>query len=172
MAACPNCAGTGTLTCGTCLECTGSGRVSAEAATMLRRANVARDTSRKQRRGGTRGRAVPARWRPICGRPDCEGRQSKCRHCKAAYMRDWRPAHSELPAEERRRLNCRAYTNCYQRRGVWPAGPCVSCGATQKVENHHPDYSRPDVYQRLCRTCHRRLHRNGETHGQGQADRR
>jgi hypothetical protein len=80
-------------------------------------------------------------------------------------MRRYRPKHSELAADVRKRLNCRAYTNCYQRRGVWPAGPCVVCGTTERVENHHhAGYDRPDLYTRLCRTHHRKLHREGFSH--------
>lgn len=118
----------------------------------------------KRRKGGTRGRLVPSRWRPRCGLPDCTGKLKTCLHCKAAYMRAWRPTHAEMDPEERRRLNCRAYTNCYQRRGKWPAGPCEVCGTAERVENHHDDYSRPDVYRRLCRTHHRQLHREAD-HG-------
>lgn len=127
-------------------------------------ADVPRDTLRKQRRGGTRGRLVRTRWVSHCGLPTCDGRASKCKACKAAYMRGWRPTHAELDPETRRRLNCRAYTNVYQRRGLWPAGPCEECGTTANVENHHPDYNDPKTYRRLCRRHHRALHRRETDH--------
>ena len=50
---------------------------------------------------------------------------------------------------------CRAQTSAMQRRGELPAGPCEDCGKT-KAENHHPDYTNPRVFIRLCRRCHAR----------------
>lgn len=31
---------------------------------------------------------------------------------------------------------------------------CEHCGATGKIEMHHPDYSKPLEIEQLCRTCH------------------
>jgi protein-arginine kinase activator protein McsA len=31
---------------------------------------------------------------------------------------------------------------------------CQSCGATEALERHHPDYSRPDIVEVLCPPCH------------------
>lgn len=121
------------------------------------------------RHGNKYGRPVLCIRRPRCGRPDCSGKASTCRHCHAAKMRAWRPKHSELSDEARRRLNCRAYTNVYQRRGLLPRGPCEVCAAAgvasrTPVENHHPDYNDPRTFRRLCREHHRKLHREGDSH--------
>lgn len=31
---------------------------------------------------------------------------------------------------------------------------CEACGATENLERHHPNYSKPDVFEVLCRPCH------------------
>ena len=94
---------------------------------------------------------------------------SRCAWCHKAYMRTWRPKHSELTEDERRRSNCRRYTNMLQARGVLPRGPCEVCAAAgiasrTPVENHHPDYTDPRTFRRLCREHHRKLHREGDSH--------
>lgn len=82
---------------------------------------------------------------------------SYCADCHAAYMREHRPKHSELPALERLKSNCRAYSNVYQRRGKLAPGPCERCG--DPAEKHHDDYSQPLQVRWLCRPCHLELHR-------------
>lgn len=83
-------------------------------------------------------------------------RQRTCAACHAAWMRANRPRHAQLSPEQRQRANCRAYTLTYQRRGVLPRGPCEACGA-DPAGNHHPDYTDPRHYIRLCADCHRRV---------------
>lgn len=79
-----------------------------------------------------------------------------CAKCHAAYMRAWRP-HHPLNPEQRRKMNARAYANCYQRRGRIKPKPCEQCGAA-KAQKHHPDYTRPLHVVWLCRECHLTLH--------------
>jgi NMD protein affecting ribosome stability and mRNA decay len=31
---------------------------------------------------------------------------------------------------------------------------CQQCGATERLERHHPDYSKPDLFVVLCDSCH------------------
>ena len=35
---------------------------------------------------------------------------------------------------------------------------CNSCGSTENLERHHPDYNKPLEIITLCRRCHARLH--------------
>jgi hypothetical protein len=42
--------------------------------------------------------------------------------------------------------------------------PCQNCGATQNVEAHHHNYSRPLDVDWLCFTCHREEHEQTVTH--------
>lgn len=72
-------------------------------------------------------------------------------------MRKWRPKHSELTPEQRRRANCRSYTNVLIKRGHLKRKPCQECG--RKAQAHHPDYGNPRRVIWLCCTCHIRHHR-------------
>jgi hypothetical protein len=74
-------------------------------------------------------------------------------------MRLTRRKHCELSPDERKKLNCRSYTKTLQERGVIPKGPCAECGSDVNVENHHEDYDDPRTFTRLCRKCHKNLHR-------------
>lgn len=38
------------------------------------------------------------------------------------------------------------------------ADECAQCGSTENREQHHPDYSKPDLTVTLCRNCHQKLH--------------
>ena len=80
------------------------------------------------------------------------------RLCFNAYMRATRPRYRDLSAEQRRRSNCRAYTNVLVKRGVLTRGNCADCGSVH-VQAHHPDYSNPRLVTWLCGPCHRRRHR-------------
>ena len=83
--------------------------------------------------------------------------QKYCRACHAAYMRENRPRHSELPPEARRKANVRSYANTYQQRGKLVQEPCQVCG-DRDSEKHHPDYSQPLLVEWLCRPCHLNRH--------------
>jgi ribosomal protein S27AE len=45
------------------------------------------------------------------------------------------------------------------RRGKLKKEPCEKCGATQRIEAHHDDYSKPLAVRWLCKRDHMRLHR-------------
>ena len=73
------------------------------------------------------------------------------------YMRKNRPKHSELTDEQRKKANCRSYTNEYVRRGKIIKQPCSVCGAINS-EAHHIDYSKPLLIEWLCRKHHLEHH--------------
>lgn len=79
-----------------------------------------------------------------------------CRACHAAYAREHRVKHSEMPEEKRRRATCRAYANVYRRRGKLIPAPCEKCGVPE-VQMHHDDYSQPLAVRWLCFRHHREL---------------
>ena len=84
-------------------------------------------------------------------------RASYCWKCHAARMRATRPKHRDLPDEQRRRANARAYTRMLQARGKLTPQPCEMCGSAE-VERHHEDYSNPRLVRWLCRPCHLQHH--------------
>lgn len=72
-------------------------------------------------------------------------------------MRENRPAYSELSDGAKKKANCRAHSNAYQRRGHLEPRPCETCCSTA-AEKHHEDYSKPLEVRWLCRKCHLALH--------------
>lgn len=87
--------------------------------------------------------------------------QRYCLKCHAAYMRRWRPKHSDLPKIQREKANARAYANVYQRRGILKPKACERCGE-KRAQKHHDDYSKPLQVRWMCRRCHLALHRQQE----------
>jgi hypothetical protein len=73
-------------------------------------------------------------------------------------MRENRKKHTELTDEARKKANARSYVHVYVKRGNISKKPCFFCGATERIEAHHPDYDRPTEVVWLCKTCHHSLH--------------
>ncbi len=99
-----------------------------------------------------------------CGEPRRAKGQRFCRDCHNRWMREHRPKHSALPAEQRLRANCRAYTNVLIGRSVLVKGPCEYAGeggCHGPIEAHHDDYSKPRVVRWRCR----RHNRTGDASG-------
>jgi len=40
---------------------------------------------------------------------------------------------------------------------------CIFCGSNQKLERHHPDYTKPLEFLTVCHRCHLRIHHAGLT---------
>ena len=85
------------------------------------------------------------------------GKQRYCLKCHAAYMRENRPKHSELPTLARKKANARSYANQYLKRGKITRKPCAICNSPNS-QMHHEDYDRPTVVVWLCRPCHLDYH--------------
>lgn len=83
--------------------------------------------------------------------------QRYCNPCHATYMRSWRPKHSELTDEQRKRANARSYANVYLNRGKLEREPCEKCG-DEKAQMHHDDYDLPLVVRWLCKLHHLEEH--------------
>src|ERR1700722_19832084 len=79
---------------------------------------------------------------PSCGKtPECPLKRI-CNKCEAGYMREWRKTH-RLSGEPLARANARSYLHMYIKRGAVMKQPCEKCGATEDVQAHHEDYSKP-----------------------------
>lgn len=87
-------------------------------------------------------------------RPAC----TYCRSCHNAYMRKNRLKHSELSISQRKKANCRSYSNVLVRKGMIAKKPCEICGET-KVEIHHEDYSKPRELIFVCKKHHKEIHK-------------
>lgn len=72
-------------------------------------------------------------------------------------MREWRK-NRELSDEEKFKDIARSYLNVYIKRGKVVRQPCEVCGATENVEGHHHDYSKPLDVRWLCRRHHKDEH--------------
>ncbi len=107
---------------------------------------------RKRNRYGRKGTCSK------CGEPVERTDQAYCNSCHAAYMRNTRPKHSDLPEDQRRKANARAYLNAYVNKGKIKKEPCVVCGEMEKVEAHHEDYDKPLEVIWYCRKHHIELH--------------
>ena len=86
------------------------------------------------------------------------GEQRYCCACHAQYMRENRPAYSDMPVKARRKSNARAYANTYQRRGKLEPQGCKICG--EPAQKHHEDYSKPLEVTWFCRQHHLEHHRS------------
>ncbi len=68
---------------------------------------------------------------------------------------------TKVTPESDRKLRVRAagLVNSRIKRGAMTRpDACTECGKPGKVDAHHPDYSKPDQVEFLCRRCHMRRH--------------
>ncbi len=95
-----------------------------------------------------------------CSRCDQKRRKGSryCRQHHNEYQRLSRKKHRDLPPETKARAVCRAYANVYLRRGKITRGPCAICGATDHIEMHHENYTKPLDIIWLCRAHHKEFH--------------
>ena len=95
-----------------------------------------------------------------CKNPVEESRpkQRYCKSCHKEWQGKYRPKHSELSDEQRKKANARSYVNVYIRRGSMTKNSCCICGE-QKVEMHHDNYDTPLDVKWFCRKHHMEHHK-------------
>lgn len=96
---------------------------------------------------------------PRCGVLEKAYPRRYCLPCHARWMREHRPAYRELPAEIKRKANCRSHANTYLARGMIERKPCAVCGDPE-AQMHHHDYSCPLDVEWLCRPHHLERHQH------------
>jgi hypothetical protein len=103
---------------------------------------------------------IPYKLCSKCRQPNDRAPQRYCKKCHAEYMRAWRPKHSKLPPEAKKKANIRSYTNVLIKRGQLIVSMlCSVSGCKNKAENHHTDYNDPRKVGRMCRAHHLQWHR-------------
>jgi uncharacterized OB-fold protein len=98
---------------------------------------------------------------PRCGSHHDRPFAAYCIACHAAYMREWRKTH-RLNPEQRRKDNCRSYSNMLLKRGHLTRQSCEACGS-ENSQMHHDDYDNPRGVRWFCRRCHLRHHQQEKT---------
>lgn len=75
--------------------------------------------------------------------------------------REWNKRNPEKLIEKQKR-HMRKYPEKIKARNISQKikaeDKCSMCGAFDRLENHHNDYSKPEEIVTLCIGCHRRLH--------------
>ena len=88
----------------------------------------------------------------------------------AMRRREYMQQRRKNDPEYAKREDARIVVNIMVRHGWMVREPCAMCGATEKVEAHHPTYEDPIRVVWLCRPHHRAEHRqtlalvSGDTH--------
>jgi hypothetical protein len=86
------------------------------------------------------------------------GRQGHCRECDREWGRKYHKVRKHPPRETAQQKWCRAETKRLIRKGVIKKlSRCEVCGVSDP-QAHHPDYSKPELVEWLCRLCHEHAH--------------
>jgi len=85
------------------------------------------------------------------------GKQRWCNECRNENAKKNRKKYSELTEIQKKKSNCRSYSNVYKRSGKILINNCVICG--KKAEKHHEDYDKPLKVVWLCRKHHLKKHK-------------
>lgn len=93
-----------------------------------------------------------------CGKLKERPAQGYCNDCRNKHSRENRKRHWELPEEQRKKANARAYVKEYIKRGNIEKQPCVVCGTMENLEAHHEDYNKPLEVIWYCRKHHVEMH--------------
>ena len=91
----------------------------------------------------------------------------KRREWDKEYQRKKRAQFKEYKAEEGRiyrekypeKVRAHSMLNVAIRKGKIKRSPCGSCGKTDKIHAHHPDYSKPLSVIWACSVHHKELHK-------------
>lgn len=86
---------------------------------------------------------------------------------QAAYQREYYERNRERLLERRRtdpnlklKHSVRTFTNSAIKAGILTRQPCEICGAIEKIEAHHDDYTKPLDVRWLCKLHHDEHHGN------------
>ena len=83
-------------------------------------------------------------------------RENRDKHRKAVF--NWKKKHPEENRKHQNQYNKKnkdkkkAHLISWKKKSLEKS--CKKCGSTEKLERHHPDYSRPTEILTLCKKCH------------------
>ena len=103
----------------------------------------------------------PSPRRRRCSTPFCRNARrvsgKDCLECHARWMREHRPKHAQMTAEQRARANARSYVHVLLSRGKLRRGPCADCGrpAGPEVRPRQDDPTKPSIVRWACDQCER-----------------
>jgi hypothetical protein len=70
------------------------------------------------------------------------------------HFQDFTKSRLKHANANREKHRCVTYAGRYCKR----KSNCEHCGTTEKLQMHHPDYSKPLEFLTLCKDCHEKLH--------------
>lgn len=101
---------------------------------------------------------VAARYALVGGRPEYERSRCQKPERRAAMLRYNQKRRTKDPIK----FAARSAVSNALRDGRIKRKPCELCGATERIQAHHHDYSKPLDVEWLCFKCHRE-HAHGQT---------
>lgn len=79
-------------------------------------------------------------------------KEGKASPCKYEHLKAWRKRNHEKSLAHGKVAKAKA-------KGLLIPTPCEECGATERIQAHHEDYSKPLEVDWLCPACHGKRHR-------------
>jgi hypothetical protein len=110
---------------------------------------------------------------PVCGKVFLQkpadvrkgGGKYCCRECFHSAMRGIPKKWFGTPeSTKQERVRANGLVNARVKKGMMVRKcQCEECGAVGRMDSHHEDYSRPDLVEWLCRSCHMKRHNRKKT---------
>lgn len=88
-----------------------------------------------------------------------EKRKQKCRIYQKSHREETDAAKKAWYQRNRHKRRANSLVGWAIKHGFLKVHPCSVCGSTEKVEGHHPDYSKPLEVIWLCGKHHKEIHR-------------
>ena len=76
----------------------------------------------------------------------------------------WAKEHPDLEAQQLKRYRhkhpeqAKVHRDLNRNKLAFPVGEiCSRCGSSELLHRHHPDYSKPELYETVCASCHGKI---------------
>lgn len=99
-----------------------------------------------------------------------DGLSYTCTECHKKRLKEYRKTDSFKEANKKGQIKyARKYPEKIQaqlkvryKKNKLMKNECQTCGSSNNLQMHHPDYSQPILVMTLCASCHRNLHTKKE----------